>query len=414
MTPLEYILVGAAVLLLLSVIASKASGRLGVPALLLFLVIGMLAGSEGPGGIEFDNAHLAQSLGVVALSFILFAGGLETQWESISSEIWRGLSLSTLGVVITATLVGTFAMMVLEIFGPRRDVIRSNCLIDGCGGGILSLGLKQSQIKRGIEAIAGVGIRQQRSDGRVPDSGNHPDLVESGIPHYGILFHPSFSKWVWVPVLGYALGKAMIFVINRLRLEFEGLYPVLSLAGVLFVYGLTTSLGGNGFLAVYVAGILLGSHEFIHKKSLILFHDGLAWLMQITMFLTLGLLVFPRRLPAIAGIGLIVSLFLIFVARPVKCIRQPALRKVELPKESDDLLGGIERSGTHYPSDLPSRCRNPQSRYDFQFGFLHRADLGSAARDNHYSNRQMVEGGGSYLKEAPIPAGVCFEQGQQK
>jgi potassium/hydrogen antiporter len=109
----------------------------------------------------------------------------------------------------------------------------------------------------------------------------------------------------------------MISVINRLRLEFEGLYPVLSLAGVLFVYGLTTSLGGNGFLAVYVAGILLGNHEFIHKKSLILFHDGLAWLMQITMFLTLGLLVFPRRLPAIAGIGLIVSLFLIFVARPV-------------------------------------------------------------------------------------------------
>lgn len=316
MTPLEYLLVGAAVLLLLSVIASKASGRLGVPALLLFLVIGMLAGSEGPGGIEFDNARLAQSLGVVALSFILFAGGLETQWGSISSEIWRALSLSTLGVVITATLVGVFATMVLK-FSILEGMLLGAVVSSTDAAAVFSvLGSRKVSLKGRLKSLL-----------ELESGSNDPMAVFLTLGIIRIMTTPGSSLWELVPsfflqmglgsVLGYALGKAMVFVINRLRLEYEGLYPVFSLAGVLFIYGLTASIGGNGFLAVYMAGILMGNQEFIHKKSLILFHDGLAWLMQITMFLTLGLLVFPRRLPPIAGIGLIVSLFLMFVARPI-------------------------------------------------------------------------------------------------
>ncbi len=316
MAPLEYILIGSSVLLLLSVIASKASGRLGVPALLLFLVIGMLAGSEGPGGIEFDNTHLAQSLGVVALSFILFAGGLETQWEAIRPEIWRGLSLSTFGVVITATLVGLFATLFLKfsileglLLGAVVSSTDAAAVFSVLGSTNVSL---QGRLKPLLELESG---------------SNDPMAVFLTLGLIRILSNPGSSLWDLVPsfflqmglgsVLGYALGMGMIFVLNRLRLEYDGLYPVLSLAGVLFIYGVTAAIGGNGFLAVYVAGILLGKHEFIHKKSLILFHDGLAWLMQITMFLALGLLVFPRRLLPIAGIGLIVSLFLILVARPV-------------------------------------------------------------------------------------------------
>ena len=333
MTPLEYILVGASVLLLLSVIASKASGRLGVPALLLFLVIGMLAGSEGPGGIEFDNAHLAQSLGVVALSFILFAGGLETQWESISSEIWRGLSLSTLGVAITAILVGTFAMMVLK-FSFFEGMLLGAIVSSTDAAAVFSvLGSSNVSLKGGLKPLL-----------ELESGSNDPMAVFLTLGVIRILSNPGSSLWDLVPsfflqmglgsVLGYALGKGMIFVINQLRLEFEGLYPVLSLAGVLFIYGLTTSLGGNGFLAVYVAGIILGNNEFIHKKSLVLFHDGLAWLMQITMFLTLGLLVFPRRLPGIAGIGLFVSLFLIFVARPVSVYASLLFAKLSVRRKA--------------------------------------------------------------------------------
>lgn len=333
MAPLEYILAGAAVLLLLSVIASKASGRLGVPALLLFLVIGMLAGSEGPGGIEFDNARLAQSLGVVALSFILFAGGLETQWGSISSEIWRGLSLSTLGIVITATLVGLFATMVLK-FSILEGMLLGAVVSSTDAAAVFSvLGSRKVSLKGKLKPLL-----------ELESGSNDPMAVFLTLGIIRIMSTPGSSLWVLVPsfflqmgfgfVLGYALGKAMVFVINRLRLEYEGLYPVFSLAGALFIYGLTASIGGNGFLAVYVAGILVGNQEFIHKKSLILFHDGLAWLMQITMFLTLGLLVFPRRLPPIAGIGLIVSLFLMFVARPISVFASLLFAKLNFRRKA--------------------------------------------------------------------------------
>jgi cell volume regulation protein A len=121
-------------------------------------------------------------------------------------------------------------------------------------------------------------------------------------------------------VLGYGLGRATLFMVNRLRLGFDGLYPVLTSTMVLLTYGLTTSLGGSGFLAVYVAGIVVAHHPFIHRRSLLSFHDGLAWLMQIVLFLTLGLLVFPSRLPGVAVSGLLLSAFLIVVARPVSVL----------------------------------------------------------------------------------------------
>jgi cell volume regulation protein A len=118
-------------------------------------------------------------------------------------------------------------------------------------------------------------------------------------------------------LMGYAIGKGIVLILNYLRLQYEGLYPVLTLSLVLFTYGAAASLGGNGFLAVYIAGLVVGNSNFIHKKSLIRFHDGLAWLMQIIMFLTLGLLVFPSHLVPVIGVGILVSMFLIFVARPV-------------------------------------------------------------------------------------------------
>jgi cell volume regulation protein A len=134
-------------------------------------------------------------------------------------------------------------------------------------------------------------------------------------------------------VIGYGLGRAAVVAINRLRLEYEGLYPVFTLSMVLLVYGLAVALGGNGFLAVYLGGLVLGNASFIHKRSLIRFHDGLAWLMQIAMFLTLGLLVFPSRLTPILGAGLILSVFLIAVARPVSVFASLALARLGLKEK---------------------------------------------------------------------------------
>jgi len=312
----EYMLLGVAVLLLLSIVASKASGRLGVPSLLIFLGVGVLAGSEGVGRIPFDDPFVAQFLGVVALVFILFAGGLDTAWESVRSVVSRALALSTLGVVVTAALVGAFGAGVL--------------------GFSLLEGLLLGAIVSSTDAAAVFAVLRARSVGLKGDikpllelesGSNDPTAVFLTVALTGLLVNQNSSIVALVPafvqqmalgaLFGYGLGQATVFVINRVKLEYEGLYPAFTLALVIFIYSATASLGGNGFLAVYIAGLVLGNKDFIHKQSLVRFHDGLAWLMQIAMFLTLGLLVFPSRLVPVAGVGLLVALFLMFVARPV-------------------------------------------------------------------------------------------------
>ena len=316
MISIEYILLGIAVLLLVSIFASKASGRVGVPALLLFLAVGMLAGSEGPGRIDFDNAYLAQTLGVVALVFILFAGGIETEWKSVRPVLGKALALSTVGVLLTALLVGLFAKFVLG-FSFLSGVLLG-AIVSSTDAAAVFVVLRSRSV-----SLKG----QLRPLLELESGSNDPMAVFLTIGLTSLLANPSYSLVSLVPMffqqmavgglLGYALGRGMALVINRIRLEYEGLYTVLLLALVMLTYGASSSLGGNGFLAVYLSGLVLGRYDFIHKQSLIRFHDGVAWLMQIAMFLTLGLLVFPSRLLPVMGTGLLVSLFLMLVARPV-------------------------------------------------------------------------------------------------
>jgi len=312
----EYVLLGASVLLLLSILASKASGRLGVPALLLFLGIGMLAGSDGPGGIYFDDARLSQSLGVVALALILFAGGLDTDWNSIRPVFREGLALSTLGVLFTALLVGGFVTWVLH-FSLLEGLLLGAIVSSTDAAAVFAVLRSRNVSLRGsLEPLL-----------ELESGSNDPMAVFLTIGFIRLLATPTASATSLIPLfvlqmalgaaLGYGIGKMTVHFVNRLRLEYEGLYPVLTLSLVIFIYGAATSLGGNGFLAVYLAGLVMGNSDFIHKRSLIRFHDGLAWLMQITMFLTLGLLVFPSRLIPIAGSGLLIAAFLMLIARPI-------------------------------------------------------------------------------------------------
>jgi len=322
----EYILLGVALLLLLSIVASKASGRLGVPSLLLFLGVGMLAGSEGVGRIPFDDAYVAQFLGVVALVFILFAGGLDTSWASVRPVVWKAVALSTFGVLATALLVGAFAAGVL--------------------GFSLLQGLLLGAIVSSTDAAAVFAVLRARSVGlkgeikpllELESGSNDPMAVFLTVGLTGLLVNRNSSIIGLIPLffqqmalgalLGYGMGRALVFIVNRIKLEYEGLYPVFTLALVMLTYGATASLGGNGFLAVYIAALVMGNNDFIHKQSLIRFHDGLAWLMQITMFLTLGLLVFPSRLVPVIGFGLLVALFLMFVARPISVFLALAFAK---------------------------------------------------------------------------------------
>ena len=312
---LETILLGFSILLLLSILASKASSRVGVPALLLFLVIGMLAGSEGPGGIYFDDPSLAQSIGVVSLALILFAGGLETNWQSVRPVLWHGFALSTAGVLITTFLVGLFATRILSL-----------SLLEGLLLGAIVSSTDAAAVF-GILRARGVGLKGYLTPLIELESGtNDPIAVFLTVSLISLLVNPNVSvfdliaafvlQMVLGAVLGTIMGRGMVIVVNRLRLEYEGLYPVLSLSLVLLTYSATTAVGGNGFLAVYLAGLVMGNNDFIHKSSLRRFHDGLAWLMQITMFLTLGLLVFPSRLLSVIDAGLLIAAFLILVARP--------------------------------------------------------------------------------------------------
>lgn len=312
----EPLLAAGAALVLLGVFASKISARLGVPALLMFLAIGMFAGSDGLGGIEFDDYQAAQSVGIVALAFILFSGGLDTDWLDVRPVLREGTLLATVGVAITAVSAGAFAAWV---FGFDLTT------------GLLLGAIISSTDAAAVFSVLGtghVGLRGHVRPLLEFESGiNDPMSVFLTIGFLTLLDDRSASLVDLIPlfaremavgaVVGYVIARVMVELLNRLELEYEGLYPVVTIATVLLIYGCTSLLEGSGFLAVYVAGLVMGNTRFLHKKSLTRFHDAVAWLAQITMFLLLGLLVFPSDLVDVALPALLVCGVLIFVARPV-------------------------------------------------------------------------------------------------
>ncbi|MBK9357793.1 MAG: potassium/proton antiporter [Bacteroidales bacterium] len=309
------ILLIGSVLLFISLLAGKTSSKFGVPVLILFLTIGMLAGSEGIGGIKFDNPKNAQFIGIVALNFILFSGGLDTRWQSVKPILWQGLALSTAGVMLTALIVGLFVWMVTD-FTLVEGLLLGSIVSSTDSAAVFSI-LRSKNI-----ALKG-NLRQILE---LESGSNDPmayllTIVFTGLvinqdaagPQVVVLF---FSQLLLGGILGFVFGKAGELIINKISLDYEGLYIVLVIAIMFFSFSATDFLGGNGFLAVYISAVILGNHELIHKKKIIKSFDSFAWLMQIVLFLTLGLLVFPSRVFSVFGIGLAISVFLILVARP--------------------------------------------------------------------------------------------------
>ncbi len=308
--------IAASILLIFSIVASKAAGRFGVPSLLVFLGVGMAAGSDGPGGIYFNDPQLAQTLGVIALIFILFAGGLETIGSLAKPVAWNGLALSTIGVLVSTGLVGWFASTFLDFSFLEGLLLGATVSSTDAAAVFTVLRGRNFSLKGYIKPLL-----------ELESGSNDPMSVFLTVSLLKLITQTEVSAWSLVPmffqemflgmIMGIVAGKLSIQGINRLKLEFEGLYPVLTISVVFLIYGVTEKIGGNGFLAVYLAGMTLGNGNFLRKKSVLLFHDGLAWLMQIVMFLALGLLVFPRQLGSVAASGVLLSLFLVFVARPV-------------------------------------------------------------------------------------------------
>lgn len=307
-----------AILLAMSVFSSKLSERFNMPALLLFLGIGMLAGPDGIGKIQLQDANIANITGIVALAFILFSGGLDTNWKTIRPIMGYGISLATIGVLITATMVGFFAYYILN-FSLAEGLLLGAIVSSTDAAAVFSILRAQS-----------VGLKRKLQPMLELESGsNDPMAVFLTIFMIGMLSNPHGSYWEILPVfflkmpigavVGIMLGKSLPWLFNRLKLNFDGLYHVLGIATVLFTYGASETAGGNGFLAVYVCGIMIGNSNFFYKHTLTKFHDGIGWLMQISMFIILGLMVFPSKLPTVSVIfpGIMLSLFLILIARPV-------------------------------------------------------------------------------------------------
>ena len=315
----EYGLIAAAGLLLISVLVSKISDRFGVPVLLLFLGLGMLAGSDGPGGIYFDNPAVAQFVGVIALVLILFAGGLDTDITQVRAVLKEGILLSTLGVLITALLTGLVSMQVLGL--PLEIGLLLGATVSSTDAAAVFSVLRSK----------GISLKGNLKPVLELESGsNDPMAIFLTVGIIQLIQFPNRSPLNLIglfalqmlvgALIGLLMGRIMVWLINHIRLGYEGLYPVLTLSLVFLTFGITTILGGSGFLAVYLTGIVLGNREFIHRRSLLRFHDGLAWLMQIAMFLTLGLLVFPSRLVSVTGSGLLIAAALMLLARPLSVL----------------------------------------------------------------------------------------------
>jgi len=302
-------------LFLLSVLASAISTRLGLPLLLVFLALGMLAGEDGPGGIHFDDVETTYLIGTVALSVILFNGGLCTDMGSFRVGLWPALSLATIGVVISAALTGLAATWFLNLHWLEGMLIGAIVGSTDAAAVFAILHSHGLQLKQRVDATL-----------QIESGVNDPMAVFLTIALMQLLVaggtHPDWSVAVQFgqqmsigAVVGLGGGWLLIGVINRITLN-PGLYPLLAFSGALLVFGATATLGGSGYLATYLAGLMLGNRPLRSIDDIRRFHDGLAWLSQIGMFLILGLLVTPHQLLPLAVPSLLIAAALILVARP--------------------------------------------------------------------------------------------------
>lgn len=318
----ENIILIGSILLIVSILAKKVSARVAVPALIIFLGVGMLAGRDGVLGIDFEHYEMAQFIGVIALNFILFNGGLSTKWTSIKPVLAQGIILSTLGVFLTAIGLGLFIWWLSSFYIDGGLGIYESLLL----GSIVSS--TDAAAVFSILRSKGLALKHHLKPTLELESGsNDPMAYFLTILFIGFVQNPDQSLWSVIPFFFKQIGIGVLCgfgfswiakeIINRINISYEGIYPVLVIGIMYFVFSATDFIGGNGFLAVYLSGVYLGNQNLVNKRTILGMFDGMAWLMQIMLFLTLGLLVNPSEMLPILGFGMLVSGFLIVAARPI-------------------------------------------------------------------------------------------------
>ena len=314
------ILLVGSIILFVSIVAGKASSRFGAPMLLFFLLVGMAFGTDGV-GIEFDNFEAVQFVGMLSLSIILFSGGMDTSFDDVRPVLKEGVVLATIGVMLTALFTGSVIYFVGDLLGlniPFTIALLMAAVMSSTDSASVFSILRSKRI----------GLKQNLRPLLELESGSNDPMAyiltimlvqvniggDSDLWGVGLTF---LSQMGIGALAGYLLGRGATYVVNRINIGNKSLYSVLLLSVVFFIYSFTDLLGGNGYLAVYIAGIVMGNRKLSHKKTLATFLDGVTWLMQIVMFLMLGLLVNPHELTEIAWIGVIVGAAMIFVTRPL-------------------------------------------------------------------------------------------------
>ena len=319
----ENILLIGSVLIFTSILISKTGYRFGIPTLLLFLLVGMLFGSDGL-GLQFNSAEDAQFIGMMALSIILFTGGMETKFTDIKPFLREGIVLSTVGVLLTTLLTGLF---IFYISGWNSTNIELTFMVS-----LLLAATMSSTDSASVFSL----LRSQKMNLKenlrpmleLESGSNDPmaymltivliQVISSGSSlSIGLLIKDLLVQFLIGGALGYSMGRFMSWLINKLGLSNSSLYSILLLSMVFITFTTTDMLKGNGYLAVYIAGVVVGNMKLAYRKDITTFMNGLTWLFQIIMFITLGLLVNPHEMLDTAVVALLIGVFMIVVARPL-------------------------------------------------------------------------------------------------
>lgn len=318
----QLILISAG-LVVLSILAGLASARIGAPLLLVFLALGMLAGEDGPGGIDFDNFGAAYVIGATALAVILFDGGLRTSRETLRLAAWPALVLATVGVAVTTGLVGAFAALALGFTWVEGLLAGAIVASTDAAAVFFLLNLRGTNLVKRVSATLEV------------ESGLNDPMAVFLTVTFVELLHRGIPEWTWPTIgqfaavfgvqlvggaaIGLVGGYALLRAINALHLA-TGLYPILALSVALLLFAGAQTVGASGFLAVYLAGLVVGTRRHRATHVIDRFQDGIAWLSQIVMFVMLGLLVTPSDLTANLAVALAIAVFLLLVARPAAVV----------------------------------------------------------------------------------------------
>jgi len=319
MFEIDKLILFSSTLIVLAIASSKFSARFGVPVLLLFMGLGMLAGSEGLGGVHFEEYPLAHAIGTVALAAILLDGGLSTPFASLRQAWKPSLVLATFGVLVTSLIVGLGAAWMLDV--SLLEGLLLGAIVGSTDAAAVFTILRSGGVRLSSRLAATLEIESGSNDpmaifltiGLIEvltgEASLGPDLL--------VLFFLQIGVGA---LIGLIVGFGLVWLMNRIQLEVAGLYPIFVGAGGFLSYGAAAALGGSGFLAIYLTGIVVGNHRIVFQRGVHLFHDAAAWLAQIVMFVMLGLLSFPSKLVAVAWEGLFIAVVLFLVARPLAVV----------------------------------------------------------------------------------------------